>query len=115
MILEFLLGASTALVLFLISLALMLSAIGKGTSRLLAAVSITFLLKLVLIFLALLMVKTLLGEISSNYIWSLVINYLALLLLQVFVVVRRIRKLSDEPEAGNPAAMETVSETEELA
>jgi hypothetical protein len=65
MILELLLGASTALVLFLVSLSLMISAIGKGTTRLLAAVSITFLLKLILIFLALLMVKTLLGEISA--------------------------------------------------
>ena len=110
MILELLLGASTALVLFLVSLSLMISAIGKGTTRLLAAVSITFLLKLILIFLALLMVKTLLGEISANFVWSLVINYLALLLLQVFIVVRRIKKLGSEPVADSD-----VSETEEPA
>ncbi len=94
MILELILGAGTALLLFFISLIVMVRAIGKGTGRLLGAVTITFLLKLLLLFAALLLVKTLLEQIGSAYIWSLVICYLLLLLLQVVIVVRRIRELS---------------------
>lgn len=104
MILELLLGASTALILFLVSLSLLVSALGKGTSRLLGAVTLTFLLKLVLLFLALLLIRTLLGEISAPYIWSLVTNYLALLLLQVVIITRRIRLLRTFPEVDETAA-----------
>jgi len=90
---EMIYGIVVAAALFAISSAMILNAAGKGATRLMATVSMAFVLKLFLVFGLLFAVKKIFTDIPRNFVISLLTTYLLLLGLQLSLVLKKLKRI----------------------